>query len=80
MVDNEVISVPFRAICINNAMKPKDVDDNEWIEDNNEYIVTEIYRDLDSGDIAYKLLDKDPKPYKGYRSDRFYRLTVFSVN
>lgn len=76
----EDIRPPFRVICIDSGIKPKDVDDSEWVSENNEYIVTDIFRDLVTGDVAYKILDKSPDPYRGFRSDRFYVTTVFSVN
>lgn len=79
MVDEE-IRPPFRVVCIDSDIKPDDVENSEWVSENNEYIVTEVFRNLVTGDIAYKLMDKNPDPYKGFRSDRFCKLTVFSVN
>lgn len=72
---------PFRVICIDNSNKPENIDNEQWIENDTEYIVTDMFRDLISDEISFKLLDKEPEPFKGYVSSRFKMVEdTFSVN
>jgi hypothetical protein len=75
------LSLPFRVLCVDNGDKPMVLTDEEWINKNEEYIVTDIFKDLITDNVSFKLLDKNPDPYKGYRADRFMiAVTGFSVN
>ncbi len=71
---------PFRVICIDDKNKPPQVDDDEWVVEKEEYIVTDVFKDLLSGKFSYKILDKNPEPFKGYVSDRFGVISNHSVN
>jgi hypothetical protein len=70
---------PFLVICINDADKPLSIPSEEWILEGNSYIVTEVFKDLFTNDLSFKLLDKNPEPYKGYNSKRF-GILPFSAN
>jgi hypothetical protein len=50
------------------------------VKKNHSYIVTDVCRNAVTGDTFFKLLDMNPGPFKGYRSDRFGIIQGFSVN
>ena len=73
-------SSPFRVICIDTEDKPWNIDIEQWPEENTEYIVTGLFKDIVSGETSFVLLDMDPEPYKGYKANRFAISNSFSVN
>ena len=76
-----ILKVPFQVVCIDNKNKQDKIEDSEWIKEKETYIVTEVFGDILSGNSAFKLLGKDPYPFKGYTSDRFEAiLSLHSVN
>ena len=71
---------PFIVVCIDSDNKKPEIDNNQWLKEGHEEIVTSVFKDLISGETSYKLLDKNPEPYKGYLSSRFKISIVNSVN
>jgi len=75
-----IIHPPFRVIVIDDDSKKPEIEDSEWIKYGDEEIVTDVFSDLISGEQSYKLLNKNPEPYKGYLASRFQVSTIHSVN
>jgi len=72
---------PFRVVCIDNANKPLIIDDDDWVNEKEEYIVTGMFKHLISGELCFRLLDVNlPEPYKGLTAKRFAVVNSFSVN
>jgi hypothetical protein len=71
---------PFRVVCIDNSNKPLGIDDTEWLNKQEEYIVTDVFKHLITNQLCFKLLDKNPHPYKGFTADRFRGGMLHSVN
>lgn len=67
------LSVPFTAICINNASKPREIPQNKWLE-LEEYTVIGVAKSLD-GTLGFKLeeitLGQESFPYGCFSSKRF---------
>ena len=76
----ESINQPFRVVCINDADKKPEIEDSEWLKKGEEEIVTDVFVDLITGKRSFKLLNKDPHPYKGFTSDRFEIVLYHGVN
>ena len=68
---NQVLDEPFKVLCVDDSNLDHRIAPSELIERDTEYIVTNIYTDLISGEEAFVLLDKDPYPHKGFRVSRF---------
>ncbi len=76
----QTIDMPFRVWCRDNSNKPSEVDEEEWINEKEEYVVTNVFTDLIEGNKAFVLLGKNPEPFKGYGSHRFVIKSIHSVN
>ena len=82
----QTIIRPFFILCVNNKDKPLNIDDEEWLNKEGIYIVTNIFSDLISGEESFVLLNNKPEPYKGFNVNRFATgksivdLNLISVN
>lgn len=79
---NQTIEEPFRVVCIDASNLDDKIDASERLVEGYEYIVTNVFSNiLGDGNEAYKLLDINPEPFKGYGTYRFrIILTKHSVN
>lgn len=83
---NQTIPQPFKVICISDEGLDDRIEDSERVVKGNEYIVTNVFSDLIGGEDAFKLLDKDPHPFRGYGNKRFaphkgeYIPSLISIN
>ena len=83
---NQTIKHPFKVICVDDSVKPDNIDDDQWIKEGEEYIVTNKFSNILGDNEAFTLLDKNPEPYRGYGTYRFqivkgnYVCNAFSVN
>jgi hypothetical protein len=71
---------PFRVLCIDNDDKPLQIDQDEWVEEREEYIVTEVFKEHITKELCYKLMDMNPDPYDGFLSSRFVIINSHSAN
>ena len=78
--DIATLEYPFRVICVNDTDKPWNIEQEQWVEHNNEYIVTGIFKDLISNELSFKLLDLNPEPRKGFLANRFTARNTHGVN
>ena len=75
------ISLPLFAQCIDDSDKPLQVADEDWVEEGDIYIVTNVHKDLISGEHCFKLYGMSPGAgFDTYKADRFHIGVNFSVN
>jgi hypothetical protein len=80
--DTVYIDVPFTVICRDADDRPLQIDEENWLEADRMYTVTNVKQDLINADNGcYILLEVKPnEPYEGFISDRFEVCTEINPN